>query len=236
MTTPNAAEQIPQIDAINLSVSGMTCSSCAATVQGGLEKLPGVDDAVVNYATRRATVRPGKDADLATLDKAMRDTIAGLGYEVLTKPASTLAVDGERDADHSAHSDNSDHSGHDMDEHAAHMKADAATIADYRRRFIFAAILTVPLMAISMVPAWQFTGWEWVAAALATPVVWWSGWPFHRRTYLSAKNRATNIDTLVTMGTMAAWVWSTVVLIGHAFGAMASGHIYYETGAVIIAL
>lgn len=227
MTAPGtSAPDIPQVDAINLSVSGMTCSSCAATVQGGLEKLPGVDDAVVNYATRRATVRPGKDADLAQLDQAMRDTIQGLGYEVLTKPAGATAGDGDDD----------EHSGHDMDEHAAHMQADAATIADYRRRFIFAAVFTLPLMLISMIPAWQFTGWEWVAAVLATPVVWWSGWPFHRSTYLSAKNRATNMDTLVTMGTMAAWIWSTVVLIGHAFGTMASGHIYYETGAVIIAL
>ena len=173
MTTPgpSAAQSIPQVEAINLAVSGMTCSSCAATVQGGLEKLPGVDDAVVNYATRRATVRPGKDADLAQLDLAMRDTIKGLGYEVLTKPASTLAVDGERDADHSAHSDNSDHSGHDMDEHAAHMQADAATIADYRRRFIFAAILTVPLMLISMIPAWQFSGWGPPWCLLATHLV-----------------------------------------------------------------
>lgn len=222
-TRGTAAPDIPQVDAINLSVSGMTCSSCAATVQGGLEKLPGVDDAVVNYATRRATVRPGKDADLAQLNQAMRDTIQGLGYEVLTKPASASAVGSAND-----------HDGH--DEHAAHMQADAATIADYRRRFIFAAIFTLPLMLISMIPAWQFTGWEWVAAVLATPVVWWSGWPFHRSTWLSAKHRSTNMDTLVTMGTMAAWIWSTVVLIGHAFGRLASGHIYYETGAVIIAL
>src|SRR5690554_5114319 len=124
MTAPHAPEQIPQVDAINLSVSGMTCSSCAATVQGGLEKLPGVDDAVVNYATRRATVRPSKGIDVAALDEAMRSTIHKLGYEVLTKPASASAVHGDHD----------DHSDHDMDEHAAHMKADAATIADYRRR------------------------------------------------------------------------------------------------------
>ncbi|MFN3865474.1 MAG: copper-translocating P-type ATPase, partial [Demequina sp.] len=93
-----------------------------------------------------------------------------------------------------------------------------------------------PLTALSMVMPWQFAGWEWVAAALATPVIWWAGWPFHRSTMMSARHRATNMDTLVTMGTVAAWTWSTVVVVGHAFGALQHGHVYYETGAVIVTL
>ncbi len=248
---PNSADRIPQVDAINLAVDGMTCSSCAASIQGGLAKLPGVDDAVVNYATRRATVRPDGSVDTADLEARMRGSIEGLGYKVLTKPRRTAdaRVAGAGDQDgraaqdgHGDHDSHDDHDGHDhgvhdgADEHAAHMQADASRIADYRRRFLIAAILTVPLTAISMVMPWQFAGWEWLAAALATPVIWWSGWPFHRSTFMSLRHGATNMDTLVTMGTVAAWLWSTVVLIGHAFGTMADGHIYYETGAVIVTL
>ncbi|GIG53963.1 heavy metal translocating P-type ATPase [Demequina activiva] len=232
MTTP--ADRIPRVDAINLAVSGMTCSSCAASIQGGLAKLPGVQDATVNYATRRATVRPDGSVDDATLEAQMRDAISGLGYEVLTKPRpsgapapspSGRAVHDEHDMDE-----------HDMDEHAAHLQADAARIADYRRRFLVAALLTLPVLLISMIPAWHFTGWEGVVAVLATPVIGWAAWPFHRSTLMSARHGTTNMDTLVTIGTVAAWTWSTVVLLGHAAGAMSDGHIYYETGAVIVTL
>jgi len=252
VTTPadapqTAADRIPQVDAINLAVSGMTCSSCAASIQGGLAKLPGVEDATVNYATRRATVRPGEGADAAAIEEQMRATIEGLGYEVLTKPRSGVVTSraGEHlsdanphvDPDHSSRHESAHGDDHaDMDEHAAHMQADAARIADYRRRFLVAAVLTVPVLLISMIPAWQFAGWEWVVAALATPVIGWSAWPFHRSTLMSARHRATNMDTLVTMGTAAAWTWSSVVLVGHAFGALEGGHIYYETGAVIVSL
>jgi len=249
VTTPTdasqaAADRIPQVEAINLAVSGMTCSSCAASIQGGLAQLPGVDDATVNYATRRATVRPGAGADAAALEEQMRATIEGLGYEVLTKPRGAVAAThagSDQGASHGASHGTGHGTGHgdehaEVDEHAAHMQADAARIADYRRRFLVAAVLTVPVLLISMVPAWQFAGWEWVVALLATPVIGWSAWPFHRSTLMSARHRATNMDTLVTMGTVAAWTWSTVVLVGHAFGALESGHIYYETGAVIVSL
>ncbi|MDN4480357.1 heavy metal translocating P-type ATPase [Demequina muriae] len=246
MTTPaDTADRLPQVDAINLAVDGMTCSSCAASIQGGLSKLPGVDDAVVNYATRRATVRPDGSVDAAQLEEQMRGSIEGLGYKVLTRPraaATTHTLDTHAGGASAGGADEDAHAGHgdtpddEMDEHAAHMQADASRIADYRRRFIVAAILTVPLTAISMVMPWQFAGWEWVAAALATPVIGWAAWPFHRSALMSARHRTTNMDTLVTMGTVAAWTWSTVVLIGHAFGALSEGHIYYETGAVIVSL
>ncbi|MFW7415481.1 heavy metal translocating P-type ATPase [Demequina sp. SO4-18] len=236
----NTAERVPQVDAINLSVDGMTCSSCAASIQGGLSKLPGVDDAVVNYATRRATVRLDGSVDASELEQQMRGSIEGLGYKVLTRPRSAAApadtLDTQPGGASAGGGEQDTHAGHEDDEHAAHMRADAARIADYRRRFTLAAILTVPLTAISMVMPWQFTGWEWVAAVLATPVIGWAAWPFHRSTIMSARHGATNMDTLVTMGTVAAWTWSTVVLIGHAFGALGEGHIYYETGAVIVTL
>ncbi len=199
---------------INLAVGGMTCAGCASTIQHGLAILPGVDGAVVNVATRRATVNPDGTLEPEELEDMMRAAIEGLGYKVLTPR--------EGDADHEAMSLS--------DEHAAHITADAARIADYRRRFIVGAVLSVPLMLISMVPALQFSGWEWVAAVLATPVVFYSGWPFHRSAFMSARHGATTMDTLVTVGSLAAWVWSAVVLV------RGTGHIYFETGAVIITL
>jgi len=213
MTTP------PQTQAtvdINLAVEGMTCSSCAASIQGGLSKLPGAADATVNYATRRATVKTDGSMNSLELEAAMRDTIEGLGYHV-------LASSGESNP---------------SDEQAAHSNADAARIADYGRRLKVAVTLSVPLLLISMIPAWQFSGWEWLAFALATPVVFYSAWPFHRSAAMSARHGATNMDTLVTMGTGAAWLWSTVVLLGGALGAeaLSDGHVYYETAGVIVSL
>ncbi|MEX0913485.1 MAG: HAD-IC family P-type ATPase, partial [Demequina sp.] len=101
-----------------------------------------------------------------------------------------------------------------------------------------AAALTLPLTLISMVELVQFAGWEWAAAVLATPVIYWSAWPFHRSALKGARHGVVNMDTLVSMGTMSAWTWSTVVLLGGAagLGALADAHIYYETGAVIATL
>ena len=75
-------------------------------------------------------------------------------------------------------------------------------------------MLGVPVVLISMVPGLRFGGWEWVVAALATPVVFWSGWTFHRATWMNLRHGSTTMDTLVSMGTLAAWTWSTVVLVG----------------------
>ncbi|MDN4472225.1 heavy metal translocating P-type ATPase [Demequina zhanjiangensis] len=201
---------------VTLPVEGMTCSSCAATIQGGLSRLDGVADATVNFATRRATVRTDGTIDPEALAEMMRSTIAELGYQV---PASSGSEGPTLE-----------------EEHEAHAAADAARIADYRRRFTLAAILTAPLMVISMIPALHFPGWEWVAFALATPVIGWSAWPFHRATIGAARHRSTTMDTLVTLGTVAAWTWSTVVLLAHAGSALADAHVYFETGAVIVTL
>ena len=103
---------------------------------------------------------------------------------------------------------------------------------DLRRRLVVAVVLGVPVTLISMVPGLRFTGWEWVVAALATPVVFWCGWTFHRATWMNLRHGSTTMDTLVSMGTLAAWTWSTVVLLGGDDGM----HLYYETAAVIVAL
>jgi Cu+-exporting ATPase len=100
-----------------------------------------------------------------------------------------------------------------------------------RQRLLAAVVLTVPLTLLAMVPPLQFDGWEWVAFALATPVVLWAGWPFHRATVLNARHGAVTMDTLISIGTLAAWTWSTVVLV-----AGVDADTYFEVGAVITTL
>ena len=103
-------------------------------------------------------------------------------------------------------------------------------LAELGHRLVAAVVLSVPTVAISMVPALQFVGWEWVVAALATPVVWWVGWPFHRTALRNLRHGSTTMDTLVSMGTGAAWAWSAVALLA------VDGHVYFETAAVIVTL
>ena len=103
---------------------------------------------------------------------------------------------------------------------------------DLRRRLIVAAALTVPLAVVSMISALRFDGWEWVVAALSTVVIFWSGWIFHRATWMNLRHGATTMDTLVSLGSLSAWTWSAVVLVGD----IGDGHIYFETGAVIVTL
>ncbi len=122
-------------------------------------------------------------------------------------------------------------------------------LRDLRPRLAVAIVLTIPLILISMVPFLQFDGWQWVALALATPVVLWSGLPFHRYAFAALRRRTTTMDTLVMIGTMSAYVWSTVALFflgaaddggGMSFGALFSGgdgaHVYFETAGAIITL
>ena len=104
-------------------------------------------------------------------------------------------------------------------------------LAELGRRLVAATVLSVPAMLISMVPSLHFGGWEWVVAALTTPVVWWVGWPFHRVALRNLRHGSTTMDTLVSMGTGAAWTWSAIALL-----AVDDGHVYFETAAVIVTL
>jgi len=136
---------------------------------------------------------------------------------------------------------------------------DPATVEERNRRaltlrLVVAIVLTVPLVAISMIPPLMFDGWQWLALVLATPVVFWSGARFHRAAVVNLRHGAATMDSLVSLGTVAAWTWSTVALVflGAAdtgamdemdgmegMAAMTSGdtaHVYFETAAVIITL
>ena len=104
--------------------------------------------------------------------------------------------------------------------------------ADLLVRLVLGVALTVPAVLISMISALQFGGWEWLVAVLATVVIVGAGWPFHRAAWANLRHRATTMDTLVSMGSLAALAWSLAV---SAAGA-GDGHVYFETGAVIVTL
>jgi Cu+-exporting ATPase len=114
---------------------------------------------------------------------------------------------------------------HEAGEHAHHDHAAPPT------RLLLALLLAAPLVLLAMLPPFQFSGWEWISLVLATPVVFWSGAQFHRAALLNARHGAATMDTLVSIGTLAAWGWSAVVLL---FGLAADG--YFEVAAVITAL
>jgi Cu+-exporting ATPase len=174
----------------------MTCGGCAARVQSHLDGLDGVEMALVNFATGRATVRHARSVDRDVLTGA----VESLGYAVVGRDEGDLAEE--------------------------------ARERELRRRLVFAGALALPAMALSMLMALQFDGWEWVVAGLSIPVILWSGLPFHRATVLNLRHRATTMDTLVSMGSLSALGWSLVVLLAD----VGDGHVYFETGAVIIAL
>ena len=117
------------------------------------------------------------------------------------------------------------------------------------RRLVGSAVLTVPVLAVAMVPAWQFSGWRWVAATLATPVVLWGGLDFHRAAWMNLRHRAATMDTLISVGSLAAWAWSMVVLLflgggptgTHLRAGMlprdaGSGTVYFDVASTIVAL
>ena len=108
--------------------------------------------------------------------------------------------------------------------------SDAAARA-VRARLVVAVLLTAPLTVLAMTAPLRFDGWEWLALALATPVVLWCGAAFHRATLLNARHGAATMDTLISVGTLAAWAWSTVVLVGGI-----EAHTYFEVAAVITTL
>ncbi|MEX1216939.1 MAG: heavy metal translocating P-type ATPase [Acidimicrobiales bacterium] len=132
-----------------------------------------------------------------------------------------------------------------------HDEAEAAYAHTLGLRLVVATALTFPLLLISMVPAFMFMNWQWVALALCTPVVFYCGWGFHRAAAINLRHGAVTMDTLVSMGTLAAWSWSTIALVffnaadssSDSMGAMAgmssgadSAHVYFETAGVIVSL
>jgi Cu+-exporting ATPase len=110
-------------------------------------------------------------------------------------------------------------------------RAETDLVRPLRNRLLISVGLTVPLVLVAMIPPVQFDGWEWLALVLATPVVLWAGLPFHRAAFLNARHLSATMDTLISIGTLAAWGWSTVVLV-----AALDADVYFEVAGVITTL
>lgn len=194
---------------IRLDVHGMSCTSCAARIEKKLNRLDGVQ-AQVNYATERAVVEIPDGLEPSVLV----DTVASTGYSASVR------------ADHAGHG------GHDSSGQALHAGHALHSRESMLRRLKVSVVFAVPVLAISMVPALQFAYWPWVAFALATPVVLWAAYPFHWSAWLNARHGAATMDTLVSLGVGAAYIWSVVELI--RLGWLHAQHdVYFEVAAVV---
>jgi Cu+-exporting ATPase len=182
---------------------GIEGMTCASCAARIEKKLNKLDgvEASVNYATEEASVR--FDPARVQLEQLI-GAVETIGYGAAVPRTATDGVRTEEPKD---------------------------ALRAVRRRLIPAAVLTAPLTLLSLVPPVQFSGWEWVAFALATPVVLWAGWPFHRAAAMNARHLAATMDTLISIGTLAAWSWSTIVLVVRS-----GGGTYFEVGAVTTTL
>ncbi|HTF49284.1 MAG TPA: cation transporter, partial [Pseudonocardia sp.] len=183
---------------IELSVGGMTCASCAARVEKRLNRIDGVT-ATVNYATEKATVTADR-IDPSALVAA----VEAAGYTATLPPPPAEPARSPADAPPAgdAHADNGEPEG------PAH---------EARQRLLISAALSVPVIVLAMVPAAQFDYWQWVSLVLAAPVVLWGGWPFHRAAAKNLWHGAATMDTLISLGTLAAFGWSLYALfLGNA--------------------
>jgi Cu+-exporting ATPase len=203
---------------LDLSIAGMTCASCATRIERRLNGLEGVD-AAVNYATEKATVAYDP---LAVETDDLVAAVEAAGYQAVVPAADA----GRGDEEAGATEDST---------------------APLRRRLLISAALSLPVLVISMVPALQFDYWQWLVLQLATPVVVWGAWPFHVAAWQNLRHGAATMDTLISLGTLAAWLWSLYALfLGEAGmtgmtmtidfmperGAGAD-HIYLEVAAVV---
>ncbi|TQO20353.1 Cu+-exporting ATPase [Rhodoglobus vestalii] len=187
MTDQTAASSSVNLLDVELDITGMTCASCANRIERKLNKLPGVE-ATVNYATEKARVRApeGVDSDLFI------ETVKAAGYSaVIPVPLH------ERES--------------------ADTSADASTTNDdwaqqLLRRLLISTALTIPVVLMSMIPALQFTYWQWLALTLAAPVAVWGAWPFHRAAATNARHFTATMDTLISLGVLAAFGWSLYAL------------------------
>ena len=201
---------------VQLDISGMSCASCVARVERQLEKIEGVE-ASVNLPLNQAFVK----VPLGLEDQMLVDAVSKAGYDAALhgqdeRPTQKAADDGEI---------------------TPPKIDDAPGVAELKPRLIVSAVLTVPLFLISMFTVFQFPHWGWVAMVLSLPVTFWGGWPFHRGAVKAARHGSSTMDTLVSIGVTAAWVYSTVELLLHPTMTLTAGthdhSLYYETAGVV---
>ncbi|MFE9705298.1 heavy metal translocating P-type ATPase [Streptomyces sp. NPDC005930] len=181
---------------VELAIGGMTCASCAARIEKKLNRLDGVT-ATVNYATEKARISHTGDVSVPELIA----TVEATGYTARppeparAEPASGAEGAGPDDA-----------------------------LRPLRQRLVTAVVLAVPVIAMAMVPALQFTYWQWLSLTLAAPVVTYAAWPFHKAAFTNARHGAATMDTLVSVGTSAAFLWSLWALFLGTAGAPGMTH------------
>ncbi|MET7479487.1 heavy metal translocating P-type ATPase [Streptomyces sp. NPDC005648] len=166
---------------VELQIGGMTCASCAARVEKKLNRMDGVT-ATVNFATEKAKVSYPAGIQVADLIA----TVVKTGYTAEEPPPPRPEVTTREQPE----------------------GPEDPELAAYRERFTVSALLAVPVVLLSMIPALQFDNWQWLALTLAAPVVVWGALPFHRAAWTNARHGAATMDTLVSVGTLAAFGWS----------------------------
>ncbi len=191
---------------LQLDIDGMTCASCANRIERSLNKLPGVE-ATVNYATEKATVRVAAPAS-DPAEGAAPGGSTGLDVDALLaaveKAGYSASVTVPREARDASAADGA-------------AAASVDEIAPLRQRLVISAVLTAPVLLMVMIPALQFENWQWLALALAAPVAVWGAWPFHRAAAVNARHGNATMDTLISLGITAAFLWSLYALfIGDA--------------------
>jgi Cu+-exporting ATPase len=213
----------PATRVVELDIEGMTCASCVNRVEKKLGKLDGVQ-ASVNLPLESAHVT----VPAGITDEQLINTVNAAGYKARLHLPSYPDRNASPDTNGlGAPPPSGDHTAH----HAG---------STLRPRLILAAVLTVPVFLVSMVPAIQFPHWGWVAAALALPVVTWAAWPFHRAAAINARHLASTMDTLVSIGVAAAYLFSAWQLLVDprmtehpGMEGMETGGLYFEVAAVV---
>ncbi|MFI5830977.1 heavy metal translocating P-type ATPase [Streptomyces sp. NPDC051578] len=185
---------------VELAIGGMTCASCAARIEKKLNRMDGVE-ATVNYATEKARVT--FDADISVAD--LIATVEATGYTA-REPVKAPENGGPQ-----APAEEPDE------------------LLPLRQRLVAAVCLAVPVVALAMVPAFQFEYWQWLSLTLAAPVVTYAAWPFHRAAWTNARHGAATMDTLISVGTTAAFLWSLWALFFGSAGTPGMTHAFEFT-------
>ncbi|MFD5712363.1 heavy metal translocating P-type ATPase [Streptomyces pharetrae] len=168
----------PGATEVELAIGGMTCASCAARIERKLNRMDGVT-ATVNYATEKAKVTYAGEVTVPDLIA----TVEATGYTAREPEPPRTAP-----------------------EEAPPETADE--LKPLRERLMAAVVLAVPVIAMAMIPTLQFAYWQWLSLTLAAPVVTYAAWPFHRAAWTNARHGAATMDTLISVGTAAAFLWS----------------------------
>ena len=185
---------------VELAITGMTCASCANRIERKLNKLDGVV-ATVNYATEKAKVTYPETVTPEDLLAA----VEAAGYGATLPGAARTTADHRGEAERDVELDS------------------------LRQRLVVSAVLTLPVVLLAMVPALQFTYWQWLSLTLAAPVVVWGAWPFHRAAWTNLRHGAATMDTLVSIGVLAAFGWSLFALFWGTAGTPGMTHAFELT-------